>query len=805
MEFMSMDGEAPMDVSGEAGFPNVIDQAGMCVVNFTSICRRVSSMSENEMECVSEISERFLSCLIRLAHCNDANLIRETAQNMAQILLNDIHDSSSLKDKFPSFTSLADMEQERQRQQDREGRGAGSISKDVLVTSLMGCLDPVTILSGLLGNDTGGGNAMTKGIDSILSMLKGYNPIKLDDLIVLERCQRGKGCVACLALQGELRNQDRADPCSGLLYLLRCLYHRRLLFGGDSQSAQASPALRSNENNPNVIVVPLRSMLLNYVDSLGGPHSTEKLTRLHETSKMNEIDTYSDRNKNWKHLVCERVRNIKSLKARGTLAQIYVFLVCSRYRPQTGDFIKQFLYTVFSRFLYSATEILFCDQENTSKEVDDGKFLKYFDALTNISVMGSSFQTMKAYLAWREGAASAAPILDIFSPSWRRDHGEAASLEKFGVDMSKYINDLAKPTRLGASSYKKDNRKQQQSNHRTRRAAECYMPFGLLDENGSFPRLSTSKLSFHAKKYSNGNNIPHNCFHILSNVEGASALGQTGRNDQAAFEETLSPDGVRRGSGKALGLITSIIDKSALNCEPPKNLEDHQQRVGDFMRDVVFKKQLVHEDSANAYSLLPDSRTIFNKQAIETSPRCFDARVYTLFLLWQRPCIPYPNVSALTASQLELMLSKEPKWAKFITNLFFNIERTSFQLADAIVKSPGEGRGFAETLFGRNNTGPFNSGQVDATTKIQDFIEKAIGIVSKEWTSGSFDAPPPSRKSVSSAKAQYSSKLFELLHDVIIVHDMNPTNLIANSDFLRNYIRFMDEMLMNLQQGMRIV
>nr|BDT63050.1 MAG: wsv332-like protein [Trachysalambria curvirostris nimavirus] len=800
MESSPMDHSGSECVTGQSRTTNVVDQAGMCVVNFDGISRRIKSMTSDEMKSVYEVSERFLSCLIRLSHCADANLVKETGRDMIMILLRDIFDPSTLKERYPSYVSLEDMKKAHQQYLNT---GSGSAT-DVLLSSVTGCLDPVTILTELLDDGIGENkDAMTRGIDSILSVLKGYNPIKLDDIIVFQKCQGDGGCTACRSLQEELMNPNRSNAGQTLVYLLRCLNHRRFLFGGDLQSARASEALRGVENNTNVMVVDMRSLLLNYVDCLGGATTGDEfLSKTHMSDSMSEVCAYSDDNPQWEKMVRERVRAMP-LQERGVLAQVYSFLICSRHRQQTGDFLKQFLYTIFARFIYSATDILFCEHENASKNVDGGKFLKYFDAWSNMSAISSSFQTMKGYLLWRTEGASVATILNLFSANWNREYRNEENLRRSGNVMARCISGMAEPTRLGQNRYRKINKEKVSGldSFRSVRSAECYMPYGILEPHRGNFRFSISRLSPQAANHSNGRNIPFNCLHILPSIDGANVLGRFGHSDQAAFEDTLSPGGIRRGSGKALGLITSLINRCALGSVPPTEIKSklYRQRVNEFMSDVIFRKMLVHEETANASATLPDTRELHSRQSPAAASHCFDARIYTLFLLWQRPCIPYPNMSALTTSQLELMLSKDPKWATFITNLFFNIERVSFQLTDSIIRRLREGRGENDSSPGRNVTDLFTCVQFNDAAKSQELIDKSIDYVSKEWSSVSRN--DSSQENVSGTLAHYSSKLFELLYEIIIVKDMDPQILIKYSDFLHNYIRFMDELLMKLLRG----
>ena len=748
----------------------------MCVVNIKSITQRISLMAAEEFNYVCDISSQFLTHFIRLAHCPDSNKVKNAAFSMIRLLFNSIFDNNSMKNKFISYKSTQDL-----ANQDSSFKNVG----EAIMSSIMGSLDPVTILSNLLDDDGSGNDTLSKGINGILSVLEGYNPLKLDDIIMLEKCNDLQGCVACSSLQRTLIDINPShghtqSPNEALLYLLRCLNHRRFNFGGDIESARASTIFVQNENNPRVIIVPLRNLMLSCVDVLAGDDATRTLSNI----SAGETD---DSNEMWVSSLYERVKKLE-LHDRAFISQVYAFLIFSRHRQQTGDCIKQFLYTIFARFLYSVTEILFCASENASKEVDGGNFLTYIEAWTNISVMSSTLNTMKAYQLWRNEGSSVAPVLNLFSGKWKKHYNDSKALIRIGAEMASFICSMANSTKLGVCRGR-NNITSGLDSIRSIRQAEKYIPFGFVEQcRGSLKILPTG-ISLHARNHSNGSNISCNCFHILSGIKGGEILGPSSvATDQAAFEKSITPSGVKDGTGKVLGLITAYIDKTILGSSVPGNPPDFEKRVNMFVKDIIFTKTMIHEEIVNHHNTLPDSRMWVNPVVVpmQNIVRCFDTRIHTLFLLWQRPCVEYPNVSALTASQLELMLSRDPKWAQFITRIFFIMERASFQLADAIVKNVSNdgGLGFDGVLKVLSDAGA-----------AQKLIESSLSTVFRDWAAAAGDSD------MTGAKAQYTSKLYDLLQRIVIENDMDPACVITYSKFLCNYVKFLDELLMKIQRG----
>nr|BDT63418.1 MAG: wsv332-like protein [Sesarmops intermedium nimavirus]GBG35567.1 wsv332-like protein [Sesarmops intermedium nimavirus] len=754
-----MDSDVTMDVD----IPAVIDETGMCVVNIKSITQRISSMTTEEFNYVSDISSQFLTHFIRLAHCPDANEVKDAAFSMFKLLLNSIFDNDSMKNKFVSYKSTQDLATE------------SSSSKNVgeAIMSVIGPLDPIAILTNILndGSSEGGGGNDTLS-KSIFSVLEGYNPLKLDDLIMLEKCgEEGQGCSACSQLQRTLIT----SPNEALLYLLRCLNHRRFNFGGNIESARASSTFIKNENNPCVIIVPLRNLLLNCVDATG------TLSKISASNGEGTDVLYSDSNEMWVSSLYESVKRLQ-VHERAYLSQIYAFLIFSRHRQQTGDCIKQFLYTIFARFLYSATEILFCANENASEEVDKGKFLAYIKGWINTSAMSCTLNTMKAYQSWRNEGSSVAPVLNLFSGKWKKHYINSETLAKVGLDIADFICSMANPIK-GRSD---DITTSGLDSVRSVRQADKYIPYGFVKQHRGSLRILPTGISAHAKQYSNGNNIPCNCFHVLSRIKGGEILGPTTQAvDQATFIKAITPGVVENGTGKIMGLITAYIDKTILGSVLPANDKECKERENKFMEDIIFSKMMIHEESMNHCKTVPPKRMLTNP--ITTMQRsiakCFDTRIYALLLLWQRPCVEYSNVSALTASQLELMLSKDPKWAEFITRIFFIMERVNFQLVDAIFKNDGLG-----VLFSPTNT--------DA---IQKLMDSSINIVFKDWAAAtSSSSSTENTTNTVGAKAQYSSELYDILHKIVIEKDMDPACVIQYSHFLCGYVKYLDELLLKM-------
>lgn len=779
----------------ETSQASIKDQVAMCVVNLRSIRQRLSTMDDDEKIYVSDISKQFLMHLVRLAHCRDAYKLKDATYSMLNLLLKNIFNSEVRSTHLRSFkTAAAVAAAAANSSSSTSSSNSSGIIANTMINTVLGSLDPMLIISNILSASSENPNnndPTANTVEGILSILRGFNPIKIDDFALLSICNDG-GCDACNGLKQAIASKDHHRS---LAMFFRCIDHGRFDFGGDEKTGMASPAVIAYMKDPRVILVPLREILLGCVD----PQRT--------LSSMGDNTTYGDEDNSWMQALYEAISNI-SLEDCALISHFYAYMILSRHRRQTGDCIKQFLYTIFARFIYSATEVLFCATENATAEVDGGKFIRYVEAMTNASVMGSTLNTLKAFLSWRNAQNSVAPILDILSTDWRTNYGTKEKLEALGVAMGSYISSLANPSRM--VKQQTGGKTSGLDSARSVRQMEKYIPYGMVDRYGDGIRLSRAGMSAAAVTKSNGRNFNCNSFHILPNLKGCAALGPDNINDhQSVFEKVINPDDSGRGTGKILGHLTCLIDKKGLTNKAPIPGEDFDKRVNEFIKDIVFSSNISNHALVNdSGSLLPskDHHPVFPHNS---AVACFDTKVHMLLLMWQRPNIANPNLSSLTASQLELMLSKDPmKWARFITQCYFNIERVSFQLADAIMKNisnpqRGGGEYLGQAGGGMGLFDLFIPSHLKNAESAEKLVGDSIRSVHKDWINSVQDTNSSSKsrhqqQQQPGVKAQFTKGLFNVLHSLVIDEDMSPSSLVAASDSLKCYIDNLDELLMKL-------
>nr|BDT63109.1 MAG: wsv332-like protein [Sicyonia whispovirus] len=751
----------------DAAIRSYIDESSSCVVNIDSINRRLRGMGRDEEEYVRAVSEKFLYLVVRLAHAPDVNQVREEVVALVDLILKNIFDDTVRTTRLGTFRKAEEM--------------IGESQADAVFNNVLGALEPQKIIASMLGGPKGA-SGVEAAVDAVLSVLRGYNPLKLDDHVMLAQClSEGMPCRACFSLKAALSGPGSgASPQEVLAYFLRCSNHDRLDFGSDHSAAAASANFRQNTGKPNVLVVPLADVLLGCL----GQHAGERLTLAHTA------------NPEWPRVLEETVACMP-LEERALACQIYAFMFFSRHRRQTSNSLKQFLYTVFVRFIYSASEMLFCSHENASVEVDGGNFLRFVDATLNTTILSSTLNVLKAVYNWRQGS-SIAPVLDMLISN-RRILYDSKDLETAGKGVERVVDSMASMHK-GRTSARPD--KPKLDSIRSVRQAEKYMPYGLVDMT-SVPRVSKEGLSFQAITSSNGRNFDCNSLHVLPTFKGCGCLGQAGMGHQSLFEKVACLDQVAsnfdQGTGDMLGFFTALADKVGLgNAFPLPGQEG--ERLAKFV-SLLFQKRLFSQEiaSGNGFRTLPEKRLLNQTlQDLGLPGRLLDARLHALLLIWQQPNIEASNASSLTTSQLELLLSRRNEnWSRLITRAYFTAERVSFQLADTLIKNlngtrPSAGGG-CET---HSILDLLTSGLNRDTIVLQAIIEGALNDIASSWfvaaDGGDHDHGPVRE----GPKAFFAGNLFNIVHKIVIEEDMKPSCLIAESKKLSNAINLMDELLM---------
>lgn len=789
--------------------PVITDEAGMCIIDIGQVKQRLESMDYDEKNAVGMISERYLANLVRMAHCPDlANLSRSVA-DLTDLTVNLILNTTN-RDMFKTFKN--DDFASRQRvfetvqnnipsNRDNVDKLMGSVIESVAATAF----NPSTILSFInLHFGDGAGNA-NSCVQKLLSMLKNYNPLYIEEVMWLNKCSSRPKC-SCHVLKNML-DKGGAQPVDMLMAFFLCMNHKRRLYGVglDAVYEQAIPNVMKLYQDQNVIRFPFREVMMAAIFGSGFNISDDQHYRTSpETSEL------------WMTTLTDKISKM-SQEDRAFICMVYSFMFLSRYRNYTADSINSILYLIITRFILKSTETLFCVQENSSRLSDDGRFLKYMAGLIPAVVMSNPLIIEKAYIEWREGNLPVTAILSLVHNKWRHDFANGVSdIHRASKCFSSKITEMANKSQY-VKRFNGDDIGLGSS--RSKRHIEHYLPYGSIEVRGSITAPTSvmpnnSNMLGLSKNFSNGRNLSCNVFSVLPQLPPLVSLGQHGRGNQTRFEDAAFQGfggGLNQVSfGRFLGFVTAFIDRHCairFDKQQSEKSENAERRmITDTINECIFNKaNNVSEFVLNNVTELPEGRSIDIPIAREAAG-VVGLRNGVALMPWQRPAVESPNINALSISQLELTMSRDPQWAEVMSELFFFIERIDYQITHEMVKvvySRGEQD---EDVIARALT--------DKASMLMAFDE-AIKSVKTMWIQGgcldddndATRAETGSKRSFNGNGARHqqrhqqwagpaviqgkqafnSIKLYKCLRSICIDNDWNPSAIIGYSDFLVNY------------------
>ena len=822
----------------------IIDESGMCVVDMGSIKKRISTMNSDEKVHVEMVSERFLPSLIQMVHCK--NLWGENemiAQKLALCVLEDIH-----MNRENYFRSFRDRKTEEIRQQQHEKQQQQD-SENALYNSLLGVIDPIQLLNVFMptneknpdGSDV---SAASVAIKRTLEVLKGFNPIQLDDFVVLKMCRGDAICNSdghcssvCRQLQTEtnkmVKENDYSKALNLLMMFFRCMDHKRVHFGGDGSLFDVFVASRQAHmtlplNMEDCIVFPLRRVLLACIDFIAADKN-------YSVSRVLCRDWSGDANTptvvEINNTLTESTKKM-SLEERAFLSMVYSFLIFSKFVAASADTLNRFLYVLIARFVYTAAEILWCERENSSELSDGGKFLRYVSAFVPAVCMANPFVVEQAVAAWKDNESDTlGPIVRLLDDGWSSGHTpeKNTSLKILSEELKRMLEVFSRHSHL--VWHPKSNKKTRFTgldNIRSVRYNEYYVPYGIIEScNRGSVQISSRNLPLSCR-HSSGSNIRCNGFTLLSHFPGCEQLGPNGNSPHAEFPGALIPlgDTKTQDSGRFLGFITNYIDKEFIQDRGINN-------TGNYIGHRVLEKTAVCLETISKCYTLPnrDQLGVFSRgrgtgvvtTAGGENKHCVAAQLRSLivYLPWQRPNIPRPNLSALAASQLELMMSRSTQYFPTITKNYFHLERVCFQVTSAAFKSISEEMGAPNALKKEatvataedpyHTLAPFG---VNNAQEAQAIMEKAFEKVRREFALKNPDHFSSERGEATTTTTTtttttptsncgsftpfFCQKLYDSLRDVIIKNDWSPRKFIIQAPFLCKYAVVLDDIFMRM-------
>lgn len=757
----------------------IFDETGMCVVDEAQIKRRIQAMGAEEEYVVGEASVRLVYYFVRLAHSHDMMQVGDEVVGLTKLLKDIIMDYNTtyLKTfKGDLLVRNASSSSAAQTTPNNE-----KTLRTLIETVASSTFDPANILA-MLCQHFGVGN-IDECIAKIPAAFNNFNPVYLEDAVWLQCCK--DGACNCKTLPEDI---NVTDPRSALVAFLSCMNHKRAYNGvAGFERAHTSLAAALAESSPTVrwVRFPLRETLVACV----GGGSVEAIRAM-------------------------------SLEDRAFVAMVYTFLFFSRYVSVSGDMLNRVLYVIAVKFILKSVEMLFYEYENATRDTDKGLFLKYIVGYLPSVIMAAPFAIEKAYAEWRN-ELFAGPILELVHNIWKNSYSDndvwMASKTLVGKvnqmsQKSKFSRDQKQEYTLGSI--------------RSVRNMENYIPFGLYRvtraQNGVVTSIESENGSMNGltKRHSNGMNLPCNAFSVLPELDPLVQLGPKGRGDQTRFELSIFGNKVKDTSyGRVDGFIMCMIDK--LLADNFRNIFSDDETVdGQVARaisravsEIMFERnRVVSTDVINNIYMLPDIQNVdrlpFAGGRGGGEIPSMDLGPCTVFMSWKRPVLPSPNIDALGIAQLELTMSRDPKWAPVLTQLFFFIGRIASQIIHSTISN----------LYGPNP----ESLETDKDM-ITKAMTEAVKNVKSEWvreggedelqqqlslkigSKRSFNQSSMGKDQTSSSttkfggpKASVSLKLHNCLRDICIVHDWSPFAIISYAEFLARYCGMLDEFVMSV-------
>lgn len=756
----------------------IFDETGMCVVDTAQMKRRIQVMDAQERTLVEKASVRFLYDIVRLAHSHDMRQVGSIVVDLTKLVKDIIMDyNTTFLKTFKGDLFLRNASSSSASETTPKEEALLRVIEVVASSTF----NPSNIFA-MMCQHFGVGN-INECIAKIPAAFNNFNPVYLEDAVWLQCCENDD--CSCKTLPEDV---NVASPASALVAFFSCMNHKRAYngvagFEGAHASvaglATAGPTARLGR----YVRFPLRETLVACV----GGGSVEAIRAM-------------------------------SLEDRAFVTMVYTFLFFSRYANVSGDMLNRVLYVIAIKFILKSVEMLYYEYENATRYTDGGLFLKYTVGYLPSVIMAAPFAIEKAYNEWRSDFF-AGSILSLVHNSWRNDNSvsDAQMASKVLLDKINYLSQKSK------FSPGRNRQECMLGSIRSVRNMENYIPFGLYrvsrgqsgvvtgigSENGSMIGL--------VKRHSNGMNLPCNAFSVLSELPPLVQLGPKGRGDQTRFELSIFGNKVKNTNyGRLDGFIMCMIDRLFVNkfqntfSDDKRANEQITKAISQAVSEVMFERnRAISIDIINNVCMLPDSQNV-DRQPIRRGQEIpsMDVGACTVFMPWKRPVVPSPNIDAMGIAQLELTMSRDPKWAPVLTQLFFFMGRISSQIIHSTISN----------LYGPNpesletDKGMVIKAMTEAVKHVksewvreggEDELQQQLSlkIGSKRSFNQSKGHTTSSTTELRGPKAGVSLGLYKCLREICIDQDWSPVAIIGYAEFLVRFCGKLDEFLMSVSSN----
>nr|BDT62567.1 MAG: wsv332-like protein [Metapenaeus ensis majanivirus] len=774
--------------SNNGGSGGLFTEGGLCLINVESIDQRHKRIKNNskENEIINKESNNFLSSLITLCHGEESLKMLPCFEQLGKTLIDGVVKNSSqmtYEENSASNSNSNSNDNNIINQQDMNENDLNiiqDISIDVIKSAFFSS-----------------GDIKDKMIKPIIKLLAGYNPFRLKENLYFISCDNDscpcnsvfKSTSSLSSPSSSSLGMDYNNPMAVLSMALRLFCHKNI---DDQVQIQ-----ELEKKNNNIAIVPLKHILLSLIDYSSNFHTQIKIVDFAST----EIESFHQ--SQWQSLLKNKIGNI-SFEYRGFILLTYCALLFFPFcrNAQTFKLINLYIETILFKICYNAAEVLFCASTNSTREKDNGKFINYVNSYTVSNILSSPIRIEKAIdqVYNNQDLKQITNILTCIT-GINDEMNNATCRDKILTEMIRLYS---------PSGFLKSNHKSEMRNVRNVELFKILGEIQMIDKT-SFQVVIGKDL---VNRYSKGNNIRANHFHILSMLPRANNLSSDSQA-QSYIDNYLEQDdkqtqcvNLRNFAGWWMGIIDGIINEKGNELMMGNKNISMRTILSDTIRQV-FKNRYI-SPFLLSHSFLPPQKTLTNngrdmfddkKNKVEVQ----ESQKLCVFSSWQIPNIIGANCSILAPIQIEMALTHPQVWNNFISKIMFFIERFNMDCYRGVFDKIFEPEHNKSSKFLENIPQLINgnfTAHNDYTKQMSIIFKQVFDTTKQQYIEGanteSLVTTNKISKYTNSEKRLYSfDKIYDILRDIIINNNQNPQVYLQYSHQLLTLFSEIDDFLIN--------
>nr|BDV49933.1 MAG: wsv332-like protein [Metapenaeopsis lamellata majanivirus] len=751
-----------MDYNTNGG---LFTEGGMCIVNTDSIGKR--AFDQNEKYIVDTQKVEFLTSLVTLCHGSENIKLIPLYEKLGKTLIEGVFkNSSKMSVDETTFSDFVDDDSSNNVPLE-------NISLDI-IKSVFAETDEIGTI-----------------IKRVIKILAGYNPFELKEYIYIIKCNNSH-CFCFKASSKQFLDKDDNNPLMMLSSFLQLFCHK-------------TTNNKTNTQYDNIIIVPLKKILLELIDTLSANFN---INYSNDLSSFDCKDIHPQ-NTYWLNLLKNKIINI-SHEYQSLIILIYcAFLFFPHCKiSQTFKPINLYIETILYKMCYNAAEILCCSSINSTMEKDRGNFINYINCFTVSNIISAPLKIEKAITALQDNHQPDLTQIAKVLTSTNHIVREIANNKNKILSEISHIYDMSKLIKH------KDDLK---NNSRSVKNIELFNIFGEINVMDRRPQLVlTNNL---ASKHSNGKNIRVNHFHILSSLPRVQCLSSDSKL-QSFIDVSLDDNDTHQKTslgnfgGWWLGVINKVIEyfSEIFENNQINNASeiDMRKMISKTIKEVYKKRHL--SSQLMSMSHLPEYKYIINKGVDilkSMQIKLQESQKMCVLSSWQVPYIPGANCSIIAPIQIELALTRSMKWTKFITKIIFFIERFNMDcyrgIFDKIINSDQNNNShimenFTKILNNENiqHTAAAATDNDDTFKYLDSLFQQVYEETKYQYVEGPqiFTA----KGKLGERRLFLFERIYDILRNIIIDNDQNPKYYLVHSHQLLSIYTEIDDFLIKALQ-----